>query len=291
MLNQLVDKAGVLIEALPYLKGFRGETVVVKFGGSAMEDADMAESVLSDISFMSCVGMHPVVVHGGGKAISRAMREAGLEPRFVAGLRVTDAASIRIVERVLNDEISPSIVRAITQRGMLARTLPGPSIIRSCKGWEKDSKTGERLDLGYVGEVISVDPRPIRDYVNQGVIPVISPLGVDEGGNVYNNNADIAAAEVAIAIRARKLVFLSDVHGIMRVPGDTSTFISSLHSSELGDLVKSGVISGGMLPKVNSGIKATKAGVKKVHIIDGNLKHSLLLELFTNEGIGTEIVG
>jgi len=291
MLNRLIDKAGVLIEALPYLQGFRGETVVVKFGGSAMEDPDTAESVLTDISFMSCVGMHPVVVHGGGKAISRAMREAGLEPRFVAGLRVTDAASIRIVERVLNEEISPSIVRAISQRGMLARTLPGPSIMRSCKCWEKDAKTGERLDLGYVGEVISVDPRPIHDYVNQGVIPVISPLGVDEGGNVYNNNADVAAAEVAIAIRARKLVFLSDVHGIMRVPGDKSSFISSLHSSELNDLVKSGVISGGMLPKVNSGIKAIKAGVKKTHIIDGNLKHSLLLELFTNEGIGTEIVG
>ncbi len=291
MINNLIDKADVLIEALPYLQSFRGETVVIKLGGSAMENAEMAESVLTDISFMSCVGMHPVVVHGGGKAISKAMREAGLETKFVSGLRVTDAESVQIVERVLNREISPSIVRAITQRGMLARTLPGPSIIRSQKFWERDAETGEKLDLGFVGEVVSVDPRPIHDYVNQGVIPVISPLGLDEAGNIYNNNADVAAAEVAIAVRARKLVFLSDVHGIMRVPGDKSSFISSLHSSELDGLVAGKVISGGMLPKVLSGIKATKAGVKKTHIVDGNLKHSLLLELFTNEGIGTEIVG
>lgn len=287
MLSKLIDKAATLIEAMPYLRQFRGETIVVKFGGSAMENQDKKDSILTDISFMSCVGMHPVIVHGGGKAITRALKKEGIEPRFIDGLRVSDKATVQVVQKVLTDEISAEIVTAIEKKGIKANRIPGADIIRSIK--HTDEKNGKAVDLGFVGDVVSVDPRPILDAISRGMVPVISPVGADAEGNIYNNNADVAAAEVAISVEARKLVFLSDVHGIMRTPGDDSSFLGSLHSSEVDGLIKEGVISGGMLPKVKSGIKAIQAGVKKTHIIDGNLKHSLLLELFTESGIGTEI--
>ncbi len=290
MLSKLIDKASVLVEALPFLLKFKGEVVVIKIGGSTMDDSATSESILTDISFMSCVGLHPVIVHGGGKAISKAMKKANLVPKFVSGLRVTDKKSIDIVEDILNNEISTSIVNAITKKGMDARVLNGNTIIRSVKHFVVNRDTGSKEDIGFVGNVIGADSRPIFDLINRNIIPVISPLGTDSNGNVYNNNADVAAAEVAIAVKARKLVFLSDVHGIMRIPGDENSFISSLHKNEVDKLIKDKVISGGMLPKVTSGLKAMLEGVKKTHIIDGNLKHSLLLELFTEEGIGTEIV-
>lgn len=290
MLAKLIDKAAVLIEAMPFLQRFKGEIVVVKFGGSAMENPATAESILADISFMSCVGMHPVIVHGGGKAISRAMEKAGVKPKFVCGLRATDESAIGIVESVLSNEISPGIVRAIQGRGMDARVVAGTAIIRSRKHMVEDPVTREKCDLGFVGEVVSVDPRPLRDLVASGTIPVVSPLGSDMDGAVYNNNADTAAAEVAIAIGARKLVFLSDVHGIYEDPEDTATFIPSIHRDEVEALVQRKVISGGMLPKVRAGVKAIQSGVKKTHVVDGNMKHSLLLELFTEDGIGTEII-
>jgi acetylglutamate kinase len=291
MLTKLIDKAAVLIEALPFLQRYRGEVIVIKLGGSSMEDPVITESIMTDIGFMSTVGMHPVIVHGGGKAISNSMKEAGIEAKFINGLRITDKETIHIVERVLHEEISPGIVDRIQANGMQARILPGPWIMHCKKQWYINPESGTKTDLGFVGMVVSVDPRPIRDLINQQIIPVISPLGVDEKGNTYNNNADTAAGEIAIAIKSRKIVFLSDVNGVMRVPGDNTSFISSLHSTELDTLVREGVVMGGMLPKVKAGIKAIQSGIKKAHIIDGNIKHSLLLELFTEEGIGTEIIG
>ena len=289
-MQKVIEKADVLIEALPYIQKFRGETVVVKFGGSAMEDKTCIETVLKDIAFMECVGLRPVLVHGGGKAISQRMKEAGLRPVFVKGLRVTDEDSIRIVEQVLNDEVNPEIVKTLRAFGCKARGIHGEHILTAKKHIATDPETHEALDWGYVGEVTSVDVEPVKAYLAAEITPVITPLGLGADRKLYNINADEAAAAIAERLEARKLVFLSDVPGLLENREDPNSILSTLKLSEVEDLIERGVIDGGMLPKVGGALKALRAGVKKTHIIDASHPHSLLLELFTDKGVGTEIV-
>jgi len=289
-MQRFIEKAEVLIEALPYIQRFRGATIVVKFGGSAMEDKSNTEKVLTDITFMECVDMLPVVVHGGGKAISRAMKERGIEARFVKGLRVTCDKTIEVVHEVMNTEINPAIVSALTRMGARAEALYGEEIFTVIKKEETDIQTGDKMDWGFVGEPHGVDTGPIRKLFNEEIIPVITPLGRGPDGKLYNINADSAAAAVAKALKARKLAFLSDVPGLLRDQDDPESIMATLKVGEVEELISRGVIDGGMLPKVQSGVDALHAGVRKVHIIDGRMPHSLLLEILTDKGVGTEIV-
>ena len=289
-MKKVIAKAEVLVEALPYIQRFRGETVVVKFGGSAMEEKACVESVLQDIAFMECVGLRPVVVHGGGKAINARMKEAGLKSLFIQGLRVTDEASMRIVEQVLNQEVNPDLVTTLESFGCKARGIHGEDILKVKKHTRRDATTGELLDWGFVGDVTELDAEPIKAYLQAGITPVITPLGRGTDRHIYNINADEAAGAIAERLQARKLVFLSDVPGLLSKLDDPTSLISTLQMGEVEDLIARGVISGGMLPKIGGALKALKAGVRKTHIIDAALPHSLLLELFTDRGVGTEIV-
>jgi acetylglutamate kinase len=288
-MDEFIEKATVLIEALPYIQQFRGDTIVVKFGGSIMEHEDGYSRILQDIAFMECVGLRPVVVHGGGKAISRAMKESNIAPNFINGLRVTDEATIHVVEQVLNHEVNPNLVDIIQQFHGKARGIHGEDIIRVDQMVGEDPETGEVLDWGYVGKVNRVDVEPVQAYLRSDIVPVITPLGKGTDGHLYNINADDAATAIACALSARKLVFLTDVPGLLRDQEDRSSLISSLHLNEVDELIERGVISGGMLPKINGMVGAVKSGIKKAHIIDSSMPHSLLLELFTTEGVGTEI--
>ncbi len=289
-MQEVIRKADVLIEALPYIQDFRGEIVVVKFGGSAMESPENAERVLTDVAFMECVGMLPVVIHGGGNAITRAMKASGLEPRFVRGLRVTCEKTVEIARRTLREEMAPSIVRTLQEKGAPAQVLDGEAIVRVRRHVETDPVTGTALDWGFVGEPEHVNPAPIRRLLKQGVVPVITPLGRGPEGKLYNVNADRSAAAIAAALRARKLVFLTDVPGLMRDREDPGSVIPTLRYRDVEGLVARGIIDGGMRPKVTSGLEALHAGVGKVHMIDGRMPHSLLLEIFTEKGVGTEIL-
>lgn len=289
-MQTIIEKAGVLIEAMPYIQAFRGETVVIKFGGSAMEQRACHDSILTDTAFMESAGLCPVVVHGGGKAISRRMQEQGMQPVFRNGLRMTDAAAIRLVAEVLNHEVNVEIVETLVARGARAVGIQGPSILRARKYTPLDAQTGQPVELGFVGQVAEVQTEPVRACLRAGMVPVITPLARDDAGQIYNINADEAAAALARALPARKLVFVSDVPGILRNPADPQSVISSLGRAEVEELIHRGIIAGGMLPKIQGALDALAAGVKKVHIIDGRLPHSLLLEIFTDQGIGTEIV-
>jgi acetylglutamate kinase len=289
-MENLIKKAGVLIEALPYIQDFRGAVVVVKVGGSAMEDAAHVESVLTDVTFMECAGMKPVIVHGGGKAISREMKRQGIESRFVQGLRVTCERSIAVVEKVMNEELNPGLVGMLLRKGARAHGLQGDHIFRVEKTIGRDPETGAELDWGFVGDPTGVETTLVDALIGRDMIPVITPLGRGPDGQVYNVNADVAAAALAKALKARKLAFLSDVPGLLRDPADAESLMSTLRVGEVEDLIRRGIISGGMLPKVQSGIEAIRAGVRKVHMIDGRMLHSLLLEIFTDKGVGTEIV-
>jgi len=288
-MDKFIEKATALTEALPFIQQFRGETVVVKLGGSIMESEDGYSRIMQDIAFMECVGLRPVVVHGGGKAISRSMKAAGIAPNFVHGLRVTDDATTRVVEQVLNHEVNPCLVDIIQQFHGKARGIHGEDIIRVDKMTGTDPESNELLDWGYVGKVTKVDVEPIMAYLRSDIVPVITPLGRGADGHLYNINADDAATAIACALNARKLVFLTDVPGLLRDVEDKSTLISSLHLKDVDELIERGVISGGMLPKIRGMIGAVQSGIKKVHIIDASMSHSLLLELFTSEGVGTEI--
>jgi acetylglutamate kinase len=289
-MQQMIEKAGVLIEALPYIQKFRGDTVVVKFGGSIMESEIGYRNILKDVAFMECVGLQPVIVHGGGKSVSKKMREAHIQPNFVQGLRVTDEKTIEVVEDVLNNEVNPHLVEIIESYGSKARGIHGEHIIKVKKHTGIDPQTGKELDWGYVGKVISVDVETIKAFLKSDIIPVITPLGRGEDGHLYNVNADDVANAVACALQARKLVFLSDVPGLLQDINDPTSLISTLSLEEVEDLIARGIISGGMLPKIGGAVEALKAGVSKTHIIDSALPHSLLLELFTDKGVGTEIV-
>ncbi len=289
-MKQAIQKASVLIEALPHIQRFRGETVIVKFGGSSMDNPDVVRDILEDIAFMSCVGLRPVIVHGGGKAINARMKKQGLQANFVKGLRVTDPATMEIVEQVLNREVNPELVSILNGFGCKARGIHGEDIISVRKHVSTDPDTGETLDWGLVGEITNVDVLPVKAYLESDITPVITPLGADAARQIYNINADSAAAGLAEKLKARKLVFLSDVPGLLSDPNDRNSLMSTLHLSEVEDLIARGIIGGGMLPKISGALKALKAGVRKTHIIDAALPHSLLLELFTDQGVGTEIV-
>lgn len=285
-----IAKAAVLVEALPYLQAFRGQTFLIKVGGSAMEDPRLVDGLLRDIVFLEVVGVNPVLVHGGGKAISRAMKEAGLEAHFVDGLRVTDEAAVAVVEKVLGSEINPRLVESIRQFGGKAEGIPGREVFRARRTAGRNAD-GESVDLGFVGEVAGVELAAVEASIAQEVVPVVTPLGADvETGHVLNINADLAAGALAQALRAPKLIYLSDVLGVMRDPENPETLISTVSGGDYERLVKDRIISGGMLPKIRSALDAIEAGVGKVHLIDGRIPHSLLLEVFTKEGIGTQIV-
>jgi acetylglutamate kinase len=289
MIERAIEKASVLIEALPYIQKFRGETVVVKFGGSILDDPKNFVHILKDIAFMEIVGMRPVLVHGGGKAISRSMKAAGISPNFVKGLRVTDAKSIQIVDQVLNGEVN-KMLRDILKESCETEAVYGQNVIRVEKHTEIDEETGETLDWGFVGNVVDVNPDPINDLLDRNIVPVVTPLGADAHGQIHNVNADEAAGAIARHLHARKLVFLSDVPGLLRDVNDPDSIMSTLTRSEVLQLIDRGIIAGGMLPKVGGAVKAIDAGIKKTHIIDASMSHSLLLELFTDKGVGTEII-
>jgi acetylglutamate kinase len=283
------DRAQALLEALPYFQQFRGRTVVVKYGGAAMESPELVESVLRDVVFLEAVGINPVVVHGGGKAITAAMRQENLTARFVDGLRVTDEASMRIIERVVTETISPGLVEKIGAFGGKAEAVSGKSVLTARKAAPYRDSTGALVDMGLVGDVTAVNVPRIQKLVESEIVPVISPLGLGADGQVYNVNADIAAAKVAQALQAAKLIYLSDVNGVRRDPKDEGSLISTLTPEQIGKLKQEGVIAGGMIPKVDSALEALAGGVGKVHFLDGRQAHALLLELFTDAGIGTEI--
>jgi acetylglutamate kinase len=292
-MQDLISKAATLMEALPYIQRFNGATFVIKYGGSFMDspDPNVRKSVARDIVFLEAVEINPVVVHGGGKAITRAMAEAGLSPRFVQGQRVTDAPTVHVVDRVLSREINPEVVAAINGLGGAARGFAGTDIFNARKLWLDDQENpGAKLDLGYVGEVVSVNTAPLLDCIAQGITPVISPTARGEDGAIYNCNADVAAAQVAIALQARRLVFMSDVAGLMRDPSDPATLLTHLSTQEVPELKKAGIVDQGMIPKVDSAVTAIRAGVEKVSLVDGRMQHAVLLEIFTDAGVGTEVV-
>lgn len=290
-MEEAIFKARVLTEALPYIRSFHGRIVVVKLGGSFMDSPDALGPVLTDVVFMRTVGIHPVVVHGGGKAITRAMDDAGIEPRFVAGQRYTDTETLRIVEDVLVGEVNRQIVTLLNEGGVKAEPLhtKGRCALRAEKMAATD-ESGKSADLGFVGSVTGVDALLIRGLTDLGIVPVIAPLAVGSDGQKYNVNADVAAAEVAIALKAEKLVNVSDTHGIRAAADDEQSLVPTLHEAEIEEMLADGVISGGMIPKVTCCLKAIDGGVKKAHIIDGRIPHSLLLEIYTDKGIGTEIL-
>lgn len=283
-------RAAALGEALPYIQQFRGKTFVIKYGGSAMESDEAVERLLRDVVFLEAVGINPVLVHGGGKAISAKMREAGIAARFVNGLRVTDAASIRIVEDVLDREVNPRLVRSIGEFGGRAKGFSGRDILRAEKLPPVDDGKGATEDLGFVGRVIGVETSELEKVIHEERVPVVSPVARDADGQTYNINADEAAAAIAGALRAAKLIFLSDVPGIMRDREDPGSLVATVRADQVDALVRQKVLEGGMIPKVQGAVEALRNGVGKTHMIDGRLPHALLLEIFTNEGIGTEIV-
>jgi acetylglutamate kinase len=286
-----MNSAAVLLEALPYIQAFRGQTLLIKVGGSAMEDKALVERFLRDIVFLEAVGINPVLVHGGGKAISAAMKEAGLEAKFIGGMRVTDEAAIGIVEQTLARVINPEIVDRINGAGGKAVGLPGTEVFIGQKMLGTDPATGERVDIGYVGEVTACKTGLIEAAVAGEFVPCVSPVARDQSsGKTLNVNADLAACALAKQLKAHKLIFISDVLGVMHNPKDASTLIPTLNEADITRLKAEGIISGGMIPKVDSALDSLHGGVGKVHLIDGRIPHALVLELFTDQGIGTEIV-
>ncbi len=283
----------MLLEALPYIQKFSGATFIVKYGGSFMDSPDekVRTGVARDIVFLEAVEINPVIVHGGGKAITRAMEKAGLAANFIQGQRVTDEATVKIVNDVLTGEINPEVVKAINDLGGNAVGFAGPDIFK-CRKLLLDDKDDpdKKIDIGYVGEVVEVNVAPIKESIWCGFTPVISPTARGEDGKIYNCNADVAAAQLAIALKAQRLVFMSDVPGLLRNPKDPDSVIPHIKTSEVSALKKSGVIDKGMIPKADSAVAAIQSGVEKVSFVDGRVPHAVLLEIFTNEGVGTEIV-
>ena len=287
---EVTAKARVLLEALPYIQDFRGSTFVVKYGGSFMDDPNPEgrTRVAFDIAFLAAVGINVVVVHGGGKAITKAMETSGLKASFINGLRVTDEATIAIVKKTLDEIVNREVCSAIASAKGSPKGLPGDTVLVCQKLAEDDD--GNAIDLGYVGEVTEVKVKLIKKEIADGNIPVISPVAEGYDGKPYNVNADLVAGRVASALRARRLVYMSDVPGLLSSPPDPASLISTLKISQVEDLKKRGIIDKGMRPKVGSAVKALEEGVQRVHFIDGRLSQSLLLEIFTDKGIGTEIV-
>lgn len=290
-MQTLIDKAATLLEALPYIQQFRSQTFVVKYGGSFMDspDQDVRSGVARDVVFLEAVGINPVIVHGGGKAITRALNESGVQTEFVQGHRKTTEESVQVVERVLSRQVNPEIVKMINGLGGKAKGFSGADIF-TCRKKLMKTPDGAEFDLGFVGEVTAVNLEPIRECIRRSVTPVVSPTARGEDGNLYNCNADVAAAQMSIALKARRLFFMSDVPGLLRDIDDPGSLMSHLQVSEVSELKSAGVIDKGMIPKVDSALEAVRAGVSKVAFIDGRLQHSVLLEIFTDQGVGTEVV-
>ncbi|MBC7247859.1 MAG: acetylglutamate kinase [Actinobacteria bacterium] len=283
------EKARVLMEALPYIKEYYGKTVVVKFGGNAMENEALKESFASDIVLMRYVGINPVIVHGGGPQVSEYMEKLSLEVQFVDGHRVTDAAAMEVAKMVLVGKVNKEIVSLINGHGTLAVGLSGEdgNLIIAAKRRHRAEK-GD-VDLGFVGEVKKINPGILHNLIRDEYIPVVASIGVDESGQSYNINADLVAGALAGALRADKLIYLTDVDGIYRDLQDRKSLIPELDVAEAGELAQSGILSSGMLPKLESCVEAVRAGVRRAHIINGTVEHALLLELFTDAGIGTMV--
>lgn len=288
-----MEKISVLIEALPYIREFHGETVVVKIGGHAMVDDDILEKTVKDILLLYFVGIKPVVVHGGGPEISEKMKKFGIQPRFVDGLRITDKETIEIVEMVLDGKINSKIVSYFIKNGGRAVGVSGKDgllvVARKKKIVKRIGESEVEVDLGFVGETEYVNPGILKIMIENGYIPVVSPVAIDLNGNVYNMNADIVAGDIAGALKAKKLIMLTDVDGIYRIEGNKRVFVSKMRVDELEEMLKGGELEGGMIPKAEAVINALKNGVEKAHIINGSKEHSLLAEIFTKEGIGTMI--
>ncbi len=284
-MNSLLQKAETLIEALPYIQRFNRKIIVVKYGGSAMSNEELQKNVIKDVTLLKLVGFKPIIVHGGGKAISTWVNKVGKEAEFVNGLRVTDAETMEIAEMVLG-RVNKSLVSMVQELGVKAVGISGKD-----GGLLKvDKKYSNGQDIGFVGDVKEVDAKILYDLLENDFLPIVAPIGMDDNFDTFNINADDAACAIAKAVGADKLVFLTDVEGLYRDFNDKSTFISRLTATEADDLIGSGIIGGGMLPKLNNCTSAIKNGVSRVHILDGRVPHCLLLEIFTKQGIGTAII-
>jgi len=279
-----MGKARILTEAAPYIRAFKGKVVVIKYGGSAMTSDELRDSFAGDVTLLSLVGIRPVIVHGGGPQITRAMGQSGVEPSWVDGLRVTDAATIRVVQSVLAGEVNPDIVRLLSGHGAVAAGVTGID-----GGLFTAVPKDERL--GFVGEIDSVDPTLVRAMLDQGIVPVVAPLARGKDGHAYNLNADTAAGALAEALNAEKLVYLTDVEGLYSDLGDEDSLLPRVGIDELEAMIASGSASAGMVPKLRSCIAALRDGVRQAHILDGRVQHAVLLEIFTPEGIGTMVEG
>ena len=291
-IERLIERAQSLVEALPYIRHFRDSTIVIKFGGAAQVQPELKSKIIQDIALMAIVGMKPVVVHGGGPEVSRLMKKMGHEPRFVAGQRVTDADALDVAEMVLAGKVNSEITLALNRAGVNAVGLSGKdmNLIRAVKLYHQESAESEKTDIGFVGDVLSIDTSIINILDKNEIVPVISPIGIDEDGQRYNINADTVACDIAASLKADKLILLTDVKGILRDRNDEGSLINSIRADEIEGLIHEGIIQGGMIPKTRAAVDALKSGVKKTHILDGRLPHSLLLEIFTDRGIGTQII-
>jgi|TARA_B110000438_G_C15734298_1_gene615621 acetylglutamate kinase len=288
-MTSAAEKATVLIKALPYLQRFRGKTFLIKMGGSAMDNPELVREVMRDIVFLEVAGIRPVIVHGGGKAISAAMKESGLDAKFVGGLRITTPEAIKIVDETLHGKINQGLVETINDFGGKATSIHGTTVFSATQLCGTNDQ-GESVDLGRVGQVASCRTDEILKAISSGLVPVISPLGSHKDTReIHNINADLAAAALACSLKPAKLVYLSDVPGLLRDPSNERSLIESVTGAEARGLIEDGTISGGMIPKITSALDALASGVEKVHFIDGRVPHTLLLEIFTKSGIGTEI--
>ena len=284
-MQQYLDKAQVLIEALPYIQRFNRKIIVVKYGGSAMVDEELKKRVIEDVTLLKLVGFKPIIVHGGGKEISKWVGKVGMEPKFINGLRVTDADTMEVAEMVLG-RVNKSLVQLVESLGVRAIGISG----KDGALLKVDKKYSDGQDIGYVGDIKEVNGQILYDLLEKDFLPIVCPVGLDDDFNTYNINADDAACAIARAVKAEKLAFLTDIEGVYKDPSDPSTLISELRVDEAKKLMDSGYIGGGMLPKLQNCIDAIEAGVSRVHILDGRIPHCLLLEIFTNKGIGTAIL-
>ena len=283
--SKIMEKAATLIEALPYIQRFNRKIIVVKYGGSAMADEELKRNVIKDVVLLKLVGFKPIIVHGGGKEISRWVSKVGMEPRFVNGLRVTDADTMEIAEMVLN-KVNKSLVSMVNELGVNAVGISG----KDGQFLRCDKKLSNGQDIGFVGDIKEVNPKILFDLLEKDFLPIICPIGFDDNCQSYNINADDAACAIARAVKAEKLAFLTDVEGVYADPKDKDTLISELTTDHMEELLNSGNIGGGMLPKLQNCLDAVLNGVSRVHIMDGRIAHCLLLEIFTNKGIGTAIL-
>lgn len=288
------DKANVLVEALPYIEDFYGKIVVIKYGGNAMINDVLKEKVMEDIALMRFVGIHPVIVHGGGPEITGFLQKLGKESSFVSGLRVTDEETVEVAEMVLDGKINSEIVKRMNRRGVRAVGLSGEdaNLIRAKKKLATiyENETPKEVDIGYVGEVAAINTDILETLIQNDYVPVIAPIGIGVGGENYNINADYVAAKVAGALQVERLILLTDIEGVYKDFDDKDSFISILTAAKAREYIKDGTIKGGMIPKIEACLSALDDGVAKAHIIDGRLPHSLILEMFTAEGVGTQVI-